>query len=126
MPELLRMGRRFHAMSGMAMGFDDDAVAAFVGNLIASPRATVIIDSAGMIGGTLVPAYCDPRWLIAVELFWWADRGGLGLLRAFERWATAAGAHEIRMTSLAAHPRAGSIMERLGYHMTEISHTKAV
>ena len=120
------MGRKFHGMSGQAAPFDPEAFGAFLGQMIDSPSAIVFVGQAGMIGGALSPAYCAPQWLIAVEFFWWAERCGLGLLRAFEKWAQVRGAHEIRMTSLAENPRAAAILSRRGYAASEISHAKVM
>lgn len=108
------------------MGFDPVALAAFLSGMIESDRAAVLISDAGTIGGVLGPAYCDPKWIMAVELFWWADRGGLGLLRAFEAWAGASGAQEVRMTSLASLPRADAVLKHKGYSPSEISYQKVM
>ena len=123
-PALLAMGREFHAESGMPFAFDTDAVAALLGNMIESSRAVVLMTERGAIGGLLQPAYCDPEWIYAVELFWWARGDGLALLRAFERWAQQAGAREVRMTSLAALPRADRLLRCVGYEPAEVSYSK--
>lgn len=126
MPRLLELGHRFHAQSGVPFKFDDEAVTRLVEGLLESDAATVLISEHGLIGGMLSPAYCDPQWLMAVELFWWADRDGLALLRAFEAWAAGVGAQEVRMTSLAALPRADGILKRKGYAPMEISYQKVI
>lgn len=125
-PRLVDMGRRFHAQSRMPFGFDPQAVETFLAGMIASDAGTIICGDHGAIGGMLAPAYCDPRWTMAVELFWWAERGGLALLRAFAEWAAAKGAQEVRMTSLAALPRADAVLRRKGYAPTEISYQKVI
>lgn len=125
-PALLEMGRVFHAESGMAFRFDERAVEDFLGRMIESDGAVVLMTDRGGIGGVLTPAYCDPAWVYAVELFWWARGDGLALLREFERWAQQAGAAEVRMTSLAALPRADRILRRVGYAPAEVSYSKAV
>lgn len=123
-PALVEMGRRFHAASGQPMGFDARAVEGLLAGMIVSDRACVLMTDHGGIGGVLNPAYCDPAWMMAVELFWWAERDGLRLLRGFEDWARDMGAAEVRMTSLAALPRADVILRRKGYAPAEISYTK--
>ena len=125
-PAIIAMGRKFHAQSGQPMAFDDAAAGALVSGLIDSDRGAIFISDGGMIGGALSPAYCDPAWIMAVELFWWAERDGLALLKAFEEWAADMGAKEVRMTTLAALPRAASIMKRRGYAASEISHSKVI
>lgn len=123
-PRLIEMGRRFHAASGLAMGFDPQAVEGFLTGLI--ERGAVFATARGAIGGMAISPYCDPQWKIAVELFWWAEGDGLRLLRAFEGWAREIGADEVRMTSLAALPRADRLLRFVGYAPAEISYTRAV
>lgn len=94
--------------------------------MIESGSGAIIVSDAGFIGGVISPAYCDPKWLIAVELFWWAESGGLRLLRAFEDWASEMGASEIRMTSLASLPRADKLLRCRSYAPTEISYQKVI
>lgn len=125
-PRLIEMGARFHEGASLPMRFDAGAVGAFLAGLIANESATVLVSDAGMIGGVLAPSYCNPEWLMAVELFWWADRDGLRLLRAFEGWARDAGAAEVRMTSLASIPRSDVLLRRKGYGAVEISYSKVI
>lgn len=124
LPRLLEMGRKFHAQSGMAFGFDDSAVSELLTALIAN--GCVLMTERGVIGGMLNPAYCDPAWVMAVELFWWAEGDGLLLLKGFEEWAESVGASEVRMTSLASLPRADAILRRKGYAPAEISYQKVI
>lgn len=118
------MGKAFHAESGMPFNFDADAVASVLTNMIGADSAAILMTERGVIGGLLQPAYCDPEWIYAVELFWWARGDGLALLRAFERWAQQAGAREVRMTSLAALPRADRLLRCVGYEPAEVSYSK--
>lgn len=120
------MGGRFHAASGIAAPFEMDGAGAFVRGLIESPAGCVLIHGHGGIGGILLPAYCGPSWTMAVEAFWWAERDGMPLLRAFEEWGRSMGAKEVRMTTLAALPRADAILRRKGYAPVEISYTKVI
>lgn len=125
-PALLKMGKAFHAESGMPFTFDLDVMAGVLARMIEDDRASVLMTERGVIGGILQPAYCDPSWVYAVEMFWWARGDGLALLRAFERWAQQAGASEVRMTSLAALPRADRLLRCVGYAPAEVSYSKAV
>lgn len=123
-PALLAMGRKFHAMSGHPMAFDGAAVADFLAALIEGESSIVLMTDRGVIGGVLAPAWCDPSWSMAVELFWWAEGGGMKLLSGFEKWAESRGASEVRMTSLAAHQRAADLLQIKGYAPSEISFSK--
>lgn len=124
-PSLLAMGREFHAASGLPFSFDEAAMGRVLAGLIGSDQAVVLMTDRGVIGGALNPAYCDPSWIMAVELFWWAKGDGLALLRAFEDWAKEAGASEVRMTSIYDLPRADAILRRKGYRPLEISYGRA-
>ncbi|MGB1214785.1 MAG: hypothetical protein ACPG4X_15575 [Pikeienuella sp.] len=125
-PGVVDFGARFHAQSQQPFPYDTEAVAEFVGNIIKSPVGAIFLSETGMIGGVLTPAYCAPDWLMAVELFWWAEKGGVKLLKAFEVWAEDMGANEVRMTSLASLERADGLLKRLDYAPTEISYRKLV
>ena len=124
LPALLEMGRKFHAMSGHPMGFDEAAVSAFMISLIDNEAGCLLMTDKGVIGGVLAPAWCDPLWPMAIELFWWAEGGGLKLMSEFEKWAESRGANEVRMTSLAAHQRAADLLQLKGYSPSEISFSK--
>jgi hypothetical protein len=116
---------RFHAASGFPFGYDRDAMRGLLARMIEADGATVICTAQGVIGGALVPAYCDPQWVQAVELFWWAEDGqGLRLLRAFEEWAREMKAAEVRMTTLSALPRSAKALR--GYDPAEVSYRKVI
>ena len=123
---MVNMLAAFHGASGIPAPFDAGATGGFVAALLNRDDAALIVADAGVIGGVIVPAWCAPQWRIAVELFWWAGRDGLALLRAFETWAHEAGAQEIRMSTLTALPRADGILRRKGYAATETSHAKVI
>lgn len=123
---VVEFGAAFHTASMQPFPFDEAAAREFSAGLITNPGGVVLLSEGGMIGGMLAPAYCAPSWVMAVELFWWAESGGLALLSAFEEWAEGMGASEVRMTSLAALPRADKLLRRKGYDAAEISYRKVV
>lgn len=124
---LIVMGEKFHQKSDMVAPFRDEDTANFLIGLIDSPQGVVLVSDEGMIGGQLVPAYCAHDWTMAVELFWWAEDGnGRQLLNAFEEWAQASGADEVRMTTLPHLVAAEKIMNRRGYDAKEISYSRLV
>jgi len=125
-PALLEMGKAFHAAALLPCAFDLDAMGVALRQMIETDGAAVLMTDRGVIGGAMNPAYCDPTWLYAVELFWWAQGDGLKLLRAFEDWAQQAGAKEIRMTSLATLPRADRLLRCVGYAPAEVSYSKVI
>lgn len=126
-PDLVAMGRKFHAASNELAPFDGDAVANFLAGLIAHDDGIVFRTGKGMIGGILAPAYCDPSWVMAVEMFWWSeDRRGLDLLRGFEKWAKEKGANEVRTATMTNLERASMILEKSGFAPLETSYGKAI
>lgn len=125
-PQIVSMGEKFHAMSKSPFGYDKSAAADFAVGLIERDNGAVFLSDHGVIGGALSSAYCNPAWVFAVELFWWAERDGLKLLRRFEEWAREMDAQEVRMTSLASLPRADAVLRRKGYDQMEISYSKVI
>ncbi len=122
-PDLVDMGRKFHAAGRLPGEYTEEATARFLEGLIAG--GGVFRSDAGMIGGALAPAYFDPSYVMAVELFWWAEDGqGRRLLRKFEEWAGDAGASEVRMTTLASLPNAERVLGGK-YRPIEISYVRA-
>ena len=126
MHRLIEVGRKFHDAAGFKFDLDEDALGSFLSGLISSDQGAVLISDHGVIGGVLAPSYSNPSWVMAVELFWWAERDGLALLKAFEDWARSAGASEVRMSSLASLPRADVLLRHKGYAATEISYSKGL
>jgi hypothetical protein len=123
-PAIVAMGRQFHDKAGMSFDYDAEASGGFVRGLIAG--GIVLISEGGMIGGVIAPSFSAPSYRMAVELFWWAERDGLVLLKAFEEWAAGEGADEVRMSTLACLPRAEILLRRKGYSACEISHRKVI
>jgi hypothetical protein len=129
-PDMVRMGARMHSMSPWSgRPFDPDATANMMAGLIASPDGVLLWTGEAMLGGLIVPIYFGGG-RVAQELFWFADRGGLALLTAFEAWAKDKGADVIVMASLALGPEAderlGRLYERRGYKIRERHYAKEV
>lgn len=119
---VVEMAAQFHAESGQAGRFVPDAFRMFVGQM--AETGFVMRTERGFIGGVLAPSYCDPEWIMAVEFFWWARDGqGMHLLGAFEDWAKASGANEIRITTQETFKRAQAPLFRKGYKPMETSFT---
>lgn len=117
------MARAFFEASGQPGEFDADSAATFMAGVM--QMGVVLRSDSGFIGGQIIPNHVAKGRSLAVELAWWATDGkGRDLLRAFEQWARENGASEVRMTSLAAIPRSGRLLQAMGYAPVEISHTK--
>lgn len=121
-PALMDMGRKFAAKACLAesVGYDEASAETTFGLMIESPHYVILMSEAGTIGGAAVPHPFNASHIMAQELFWWAESGGLQLLAAFEEWA-AARAGSVRMACLeAASPdRVAKIYERRGYRPLE-------
>lgn len=125
MQRLLHYGEKFHTLSQLPCGFSRDAFADTLNCLMSAKDKTVLVTDGGMIGGAIIPAYCDPDWRIAVEMFWYSQDGhGLKLMNAFERWAFDNGANEVRMSAISALEKASRIYTMRGYTKTEESWAK--
>lgn len=88
----------------------------------------------GFIACVMQGAWFSPNTRIALEAAWWMDeevRGrpeGVRLLLAFERWAKDQQADAICMSDivLEAGSPAGSILQRLGYEVSERTFMKVI
>lgn len=126
LPFLADLGRQMHKHTRSAP-YRSEHAQEFVGGLIESPEALVLVGPSSMLAGMLVPAWICKDWLIAVELFWYGTDGhGLDLLRAFERWASENRCREVRMTTQTKDPRAEIILRRKGYEVSETSHSRMI
>ena len=127
MENVLQMGAKFHKVSQMPCLYDREAFSHMIGEMIKSDECAVFVSRHGMIGGILSPAYIDPDWKQAIELFWWSEDGrGMALLRRFEKWACEHGVSEVRMSSIAGVGNADRIYDAIGYIKREISYSKVL
>lgn len=94
-PELVEMGRRFHAKVKPEWPLCDDALAETLRGLVSS--GFVGVTKRGFIAGVLVENPISPGWLIGKEFLWWAEDGqGAKLRQGFRGWAREHGAREIQ------------------------------
>jgi GNAT superfamily N-acetyltransferase len=135
LPELLRMGKAFHAVTGVAeaIPLDEPTLERTFAQLIESGVILVIEEGGGLVGATgalLHPHYFNASHITGQELFWWIDpdhRGrGSELLNALEAWVKDQGAHSFVMITLEAlePERVGLIYRRRGYRPVEHSYLK--
>ncbi|WP_170545306.1 hypothetical protein [Ruegeria arenilitoris] len=126
LPRIVENGAKFHAKSKQPFPYDPIAAGKFARIMIGNDDSQIFISDTGMIGGVLTPSFYAPQWVMAVELFWWAERDGLKLLKKFEEWAEESNATEVRMTSLGALPRADRLLREDSYEVAEISYRKVL
>jgi len=120
---IIELAARRHAASGAPGVFDAGVLARSLRQHVL-PGGGCFVSDRGVIAGMLAPLWYDEAYRVAFEWFWWAEDGrGRDLLAAFEAWAVALGADEIRMSAVDAH-RGGAVSRVLvgrGYQPFETS-----
>ncbi len=129
MPEIMALLAHLMMSSGALGKFDEDAVRAAAIKMMEGENSVMFRSRRGLIAGFTMPAWDAPDWLMAVEMWWWAEDGKwMALLRRFEEWVRKQGAGEIRITSKLG-PQSGRIMKvfrRAGYEPREICYRKVI
>lgn len=116
-----RLGLAFINAAGMPPATLDECKE-FCTKLLTADEGVAFISERGVIAGVLSPLYYKPSYKLAAELFWRAEDGnGLALLRAFEDWAGAEGANDIRLSTLDyfSSPIVEKLLVRRGYALHE-------
>lgn len=139
LPELLRMGTAFHAVTGVAdlIPLDAGTLTNTFLNLIENDDAALLVmeGDEGLVGATgalLHPHYFNAAHKTGQELFWWIDpehRGaGAILFDALEAWVRERGAQTFSMIALEAleAERVGLIYRRRGYRPVERSYLRGM
>ncbi len=122
---IVELWGRFHAQASPPYEFVADDASAFIGGMIESQDAIVLVSGRGVVCGFLVPAPVNFAWKIAMELCWWAEDGKGGeLMKAFKKQALDMGADEIRISCRASTPKIGSHLERTGFALDEQVYTR--
>ncbi len=132
------MGLRFMGRTRYAATISpsrDEIKHAFAGILVNGRIWVAEIDGVvhGFIACIMQSAWFSPGTRIALEAAWWMDedfRGrpeGVRLLLAFERWAKEEKADAVCMSDIVieGNTAAASILERLGYAVSERTFFKA-
>lgn len=127
-PNIVAIGRRFHAISPWSdQPFCGERTANTIISLMDAPNGVVFYNGHGILGGVVSQALFGSG-IYAQELFWFADKGGRDLIQAFEEWAKTQGAKGVIMLNLTLDPRTDKLMDRMykrkGYAMRERSYYK--
>lgn len=127
-PQLVELGRKMHAMSSWRkLPYEASSTAEMMNNLIEAEAGVLLMHDHGMLGGLIGPVYFSPV-KIAQEMFWFAERDGMSLLKGFEDWSKAQGADFVLMISQALDERTDRLMqkkyERRGYILKERQYVK--
>lgn len=127
-PALVAMGERMHAMSSWRdLPYNAESTAAMMQQLIEAETGVLLMHEHGMLGGLIGPVYFSPV-KASQEMFWFADRNGMELLKGFEDWSIKQGADIVLMISLALDERTDRLMqkkyERRGFSLKERQYVK--
>lgn len=126
LPIVTARAEAFHAYSPYrTIPIDDDALEGFLTALIEG--GGIFLTDTGFCGGTVVPAYFNPDFLMAAELFWHAPQGGGRELReAFEAWGKAQGCFAVTFSAMTDEhlPVVSRIYRRAGFRQGEVSFVK--
>ena len=126
-PEIVEMLARLSVASGSLGKFDKKAARAAVIRQIKDQDRALFRSGKGLIGGFIVIPWNSPDWLMAFEMWWWAeDKQWMPLLRKLEQWARQQGAGEVRIfTKLGPQSkRINAVFRRSGYAPREICYRK--
>ena len=126
-PEIVEMLARLSVSSGSLGKFDDEAAKVKVIRQIEDTDRVLFRSDKGLIGGFTMIPWNSPDWLMAFEMWWWAEDGQwMPLLRNLERWARQQGAGEVRIfTKLSPQSkRINAVFRRSGYAPREICYRK--
>ena len=126
-PEIMALLAHLMMSSGALGKFDEDAARAGAINIIEGEDSVMFRSRRGLIAGFTMSAWHSPGWLMAVEMWWWAeDKQWIPLLRAFEKWARDRGADEIRISATAGpeNNQIQRIFSRVGFEPSEICYRK--
>ena len=126
-PEIVEMLARLSVSSGSLGKFDEEAAKAAVIQQIEDTDRVLFRSDKGLIAGFVVIPWNSPDWLMAFEMWWWAEDGQwMPLLRKLEQWARQQGAGEVRIfTKIGPRSkRINAVFRRSGYAPREICYRK--
>lgn len=139
MSAVLDMAREFYAVSGYAEHIPFDADTCYNQLEVAMEQGMCFVadkghELAGFIMGLAVPAMMNRNYLMGVELAWWVKPAyrnsplSVKLLKSLESAAKSRGVVLWSMVCLDTQSpeKVGGMYERLGYHRTETTFSKAL
>lgn len=125
--EVVDLCNRFHSYSPwQTIPFDEVAMGRFIIGLI--QNGVVFLSEEGLCAGLLNPLYFNPAFVVAVEMLWFAPKGGRELRKAFEEWAAEQGAQAVQFSAL-GDDRAATVARlfaRAGYAPVETGFLKRI
>ena len=125
LPRLIELGKAFHQKSPLSsLDFNEYKMKKVFLEMMADSDAVVIMHDDGLIGGTIASPFFSSS-TIAQELFWYAEKDGMELLKAFEAWAYVTGADYVSVASTGLRTKAlARVYGRMGYEPREATFVK--
>lgn len=123
--QLVKWGQAFHSQSPWSdTPFDPYKMKVVLLEMIEDEDAVVIMHDHGVIGGSIITPYFN-NIPVAQELFWYAEKDGMELLKAFEAWAYVEGAELVSMAGTGIRPKAlDRLYRQHGYSPRETFYVK--
>lgn len=88
LPEILWMCKEYCSEVWPDAPFEPEAAYEALKNLVKSDDKILLRSDKGMLGAMLLPMWCAPKKVIAIELFLWSrDKMGRDLISIYEQWA---------------------------------------
>lgn len=127
-PRLLEWGQAFADRARLCehVGYEPADMETTFRAMIEAPEHVIFVSETGAIGALSCPHPFNRQTIIAEEMFWWADGGGLRLLSRLREWCRDRNARLIMRTLEAVEPeRTGALYRRLGFKPLEHSYIEA-
>lgn len=127
---LVELAIKFHSMSPFAAyRFSPNGTRSYLKWIIRNPNSVILTNGFGAIGGIVDDyPFCEVR--VAKELFWYAEKGGIELLRAFNEWVDQMGADVELISSIETSGHGQETFQRLlrkfGYGRVETLYQRSV
>jgi len=129
-PAIVGMVAKLHAATGIVLPFEPQVATRFLLGLLPSPLGCLWVSQGpdgpcGFLAASVGAASISMR-LVAMEHGWWAEQGGLQLLRAYLGWAKEQGCFAARMSTPPGNERAAMILQRMGFDLAEQAWVKVI
>lgn len=128
-PHIMEIGRKFADEAGVTqeVGWDDDSVAALLGNLIEHDDGLLLVGEQTIFGGAAFAHPFNNNVKVFQELFWRSHgREGVKALRMAEEWMRGRGVSRSLMLCMASMPDLERLYGRLGYRPAERTFIKEI
>ena len=134
--DILILAKEFSKEAPKSHKWNKEKTEVFISSAIENPLTTVLIleqddEIVGAIVGLLSEMYMS-QTILATELAWFVSKdyrgkkGSILLLKSFENWAKAQGAHYVVMGDIAGIASLEKLYTRMGFSKSETTYMKEV